>query len=384
MILSSNPTEILPELTQSMFNKGAALYIIKGNFEVKSKIVLPKGSELRIDEGSIRFGEKNNGANNDNETPNGIYLLCNNQETIDNRPYKTLCLTSFGIKSGVIEINKPSDTDNPIKHVLTYTQTLTEFLKDGDYIKNIESDNFEMRLTANCRLMMPTSTEKYVAYLRVVSNKVNTIQIDGKSNFSLTAENCKIERIFANKDGFVLCNRLPGTAEMSRFINCEIFAEDFAMDNKKLEPYDSNFLSIWATFELRIMNNKDIPFEEQPESFNTLTLRGCTVKNIGLTGSVNVNNCKFYFGRNLVDNYETIHASNHSRITNCIFDGQADVIKDLVLKADVIDLFNGHNIIISGCAFVNYNGVKGPGCTMITVKSHYHASPGDNDNQFII
>lgn len=96
---------------------------------------------------------------------------------------------------------------------MTYRQTDSVFMKTGDYIKNVEPDNFKLKLSADCRILSPERTNS--ANLHIVSNKVNTIQIDGKCNFQLFAENCKFERIFACVQGMVLVHRIDDLAYKS-------------------------------------------------------------------------------------------------------------------------------------------------------------------------
>lgn len=349
-IIGSNAQSQPLTLNQETFNDNNTTYIIKGDCIIASKIKLPAGCELIIDGGSITLNEPS--TTGTTSQPKGIFLLGSNQTTIGSSTYSTLCLTSKAEKTGV---NKPTDG----KHTVVYRQTSSVFMKDGDYIKNVEPDNFEMKLTADCRVLLPHQTSR--AQLLILSNKVNTIQIDGKCNYQLHAENCKFERIFACSDGMCFVNRTVGTTETSRFDNCEIFASNF---DSSLTPYDSSFLSIWTYYAGEPANSLT--------TLNRLILHDCVVTNLGLTGTVLVDNCTFLFGPNVNNNYETIHCSNHSRITNCIFDGRENITGIPKLNSDVIDTFNGHDIIIDGCTFKDYKSDGEAGRTMITVKSHYY------------
>lgn len=187
----------------------------------------------------------------------------------------------------------------------------------------------------------------------------------------------------------VFSNRCLVNNISSRLVNCEFFAENYGFNipddpddpTKSKDPTpNSCFLSIWFSPPAS---------KHESDNSNTAILRDCVFRNIGLTGTVMTKNCNFFFGPNVNFNYEAIHADDHSRIINCRFDGRAQVQDQLGLKDDVIDLFNGHDIIIAGCSFLNYRGYEKPdatpeqknqgkaGINMITVKSHYRS---DNDN----
>ena len=78
-----------------------------------------------------------------------------------------------------------------------------------------------------------------------------------------------------------------------------------------------------------------------------LTMRDCELDNIGLSGEMHVDNCTFIYGDNLNYNNEAIHCASHSRILNSKFDGNGTTN----LLYDVIDCFNGHDIVIGNCTF---------------------------------
>ena len=58
-------------LRSEMFNAGTAIYVIKGECTVKSRLILPQGSTLLIEDGSV--GLSNAGATG--AFPNGIYPM---------------------------------------------------------------------------------------------------------------------------------------------------------------------------------------------------------------------------------------------------------------------------------------------------------------------
>ncbi len=357
VILNSNSTEGLPELTQSLFNAGAAIYCVESNYELKSQIVLPVGSKLIIQGGSIKLGKEGN-----RSQPNGIFLLCSNQNSLVNRSYSTLCLTA---KAKYIKVNDPTSGS----YSIIYSESLTVFMGDGDYINNVAPDNFEMRLTCDCRLMLPKSTNP--AILNIHSNKVNTIQIDGKCKFQIMADNCKLERIFACTEGMVLVNDSDTESGASRFENCEIFATSFA---PLLTPPSSFFLSIWATTSNSQNHSVDVT--------NSLNLHDCVVRNLGLVGTVNAENCRFVYGSNLTTKQVAIKCSAHSRIINSLFDGQDNIIGNQDFFNSVIDCSGGQDVLIDGCAFIDYKGKGGTGCRMINITLGYNvplSSGGSGD-----
>lgn len=368
-------------LTQSFFNAGAAIYVVKSDYKLNSKVVLPAGSELRIEGGSISLQVPWN------QSPSaqsyGIYILCSNQEKAGSENYSTLCVTS---RAAVRSVGSGIEG----KQALGYVQTSSLFMKEGDYIKNVEPDNFEMKLTTDCRILLPKDTNK--ANLSILSNKVNTIQIDGKCNFQLHAKNCKFERIFACPSGMVLvstveldtitdnkdANKITYSSPLntySLFENCEIFASD----GVSLDANDPYFLSIVATVDaMRIENPSDEYYENIQnkihtlEIINSLVLQDCVISNIGLTGSVNIDNCSFLFGSNYNKNGSLIRVSKYSRIKNCIFDGREKIIGTPKLSADVIDIICSRDIIIEGCTFKAYSTLEEEDCSVIRLTSQYY------------
>ncbi len=282
--------------------------------------------------------------------PNGIYLLCSNQEGIGKSSYSTLCLTSRAAK---LVIQGPSESNLTQKSVPTYLQLNACFMRDGDYIRNLEPDHFEMRLTEMCRIVLPNTNIS--AKLIISSNKINPIQFDGKCDFEINAQDCRLERIFACSNGMVLTNRSDENA-VSRFDNCEIFAEDF---DANLTPPSSLFLAIWANVANSNGRAQDIT--------NSLILHDCTITNIGLLGTILADNCNFILGANLQKTIGTLKCEAHSRLLNCMFDGRELVEPTLNLERDVVGC-NGEDVLIEGCTFQNYRGTSG---NLITITVSY-------------
>lgn len=149
MILKSdNPDNSI--LTSKLLNSENTLYVIQGDYTVESLVLLPHGSELRVEYGSISLSDSYNKDQPDQpDQLYGIFMLLPGQDEIDDRPYYTLCLTSRAVN--------PTKNESEGKITLSYTQTHTVFMKDGDFIRNINEVYFEMRLTADCRILLPES-----------------------------------------------------------------------------------------------------------------------------------------------------------------------------------------------------------------------------------
>ena len=358
VIIPDNIVNGVNTLTQRELNKLDTIYIVESDFTLGGNLTLPNGCELRIEGGSIKSG-KDKGFR--------IYMP-NNSDSYKSRNtdyYSYLTLASPATPNVDESQNK-----------IIYTETEAVFMTDGDYIKSTADDHFEIHTTTECRVMLPGSGAPR-GTLHITSDKVNSIQIDGKSNFQMHAENCRFERIFANKDGWSMVNRRKNHTDYNIFTNCDIWASDYPL-NKDNNPAGSNFLTISAGV---VAGEKD-PDNRTSEQMNWLILRDCMVDNVGLQGTVHVENCTFLFGYNVNDNYETIHCGSHSRILNCTFDGRNSIGESpLPLSADVIDLYNAHDVVIDGCTFIAYTaklnaeGQIVPGINMISVKSHYSSNP---------
>lgn len=338
-------------LTREALSTKDAIYLVKYDFKINGSVELPNGCELIIDGGSIKGGS--------------IYLPCNGESVrnTDYYSYLEICSTS------TCSINAGKE--------LKYQETGNVYLGAGCRISSSKTNHFEMYLNQPCRIKLPNHGQ--VGTLYVESDKVNSIQIDGSCDFQIHAENCKFERIFANQFGWSFVNRFQKKVDYNTFENCEIWAKDYPLS----APENSNFLSL----SCKVLIDDEKPLQNPDaitttsNSLNWLIIRNSIITNTGINGTVKVDDCTFLFGKNCNNNYETIHCGNHSRITNCLFDGRSS-LGDTVsnLNADVIDLFNGHDIIIDGCTFTNFVGIAKPCCNMITVKSHYSANPTQEDN----
>lgn len=132
------------QLTTSMLDIGAAIYEAHGDFTIKSTVILPKGSELRLVEGSITvIGAtlRQNGVAE--EVPillSGVYMHTSDQTDGIVGKYTTLCLT------GAADLNKSLGEYLPVDSVI---------MRPGDYISNRVADEFEIRVTGECRVILP-------------------------------------------------------------------------------------------------------------------------------------------------------------------------------------------------------------------------------------
>lgn len=349
-------------LSPSALTTNDAIYIVRDDFEIVEPINLPLGCELRIEGGSIKASKLD-----DNAPLRGkIYMTPQPQP-------KSSRNTEFYDRLTIASTAKESVSDNTI----SYTPNEGVFLADGCVLKSTTDYHFEIFVNTPCRIELP---EEPRGTLHINSDKVNSIQIDGKCDFQIHAENCKFQRIFANKCGWAMTNRIEHNTDYNIFENCEIWANDFP----KNANTDSNFLSLSAGV---IIGNETNTTNPSTETINWLIIKDSMISDLGINGTINVSNCTFLFGSNTNNNYETIHCGNHSRITNCLFDGRQEAgIQIPNLTADVIDLFNGHDIIIDGCTFIGYISENEAGRNIITVKSHYAQpaptpeTPQPNDN----
>ncbi len=326
-------------LTQEALDTPNAIYIIKHDFVIKKSIKLYNGCELRVEDGSITGGK--------------IFLPVENESNDSKFDY------------GMLSIGECYDPDN------SQAGEQKPFFADGCFIKSKRPNHFDIFVNTECRIMLGEHynySER--ATLHLMSNKVNSIQIDGKCGYQIHAENCRFQRIFECPDGWSFVNRLPNNVDYNIFENCIIWADDYAKEEKT----DSAFLALVAG----VSSNKPNNTPSTTESLNWLIMRNCIIDNLGLDGSVDVDNCNFLFGSNTNDNYETIHCGNHSRIRNSYFDGCYST-KKVELTADVIDVYNRHNIIIEGCTFTGYMA-NTDGRNIITIKSHYYyPNPPENN-----
>lgn len=339
-------------LTQAMLNLSDTIYIANYDYVIEvSNLKLPFGSELRIDGGSI--------------SGNPIYLPSSDNDTSKCVEYSMLLVGPHVADGSTTE----TDTDTP-------------YLLSGSFIKSYGVRSFTMALYGDCRIALAgygTGGQCLIneGELKIVSSKDYTIQIDGKTELSFSAENCNFQRIFrsANTVGFEFVNR-SNTAELKVVMtNCKIWAYDC-----KVNSSDSDYQI------LRVGT--------QCAGTARLILRDCTLDNVGVGGKVYIDNCKFFFGNNLKKNHESVHCGSYSRVMNSTFDGRGacrefsnteeeDTECGYMLDSDVIDVFNGHDIVIENCTFVNYINDPTAAPCLITIKSHYIATglPDSSDQE---
>lgn len=363
IILSQNIVDGRNILSPSALTTDDAIYIVRHDFEVVESVLLPLGCELRIEGGSIKASGTTKDVNN-RIIVKGKICMTPIQDSRNTQFYNQLTIASTATEQ---------ISDNSIE----YTPNEEIFLANGCVLKSTTDYHFEIYVNTPCRIMLP---EEPRGALHISSDRVNSIQIDGKCDFQIHAENCKFQRIFACKWGWCTINRLAHNIDYSIFENCEIWANDYP----KKDDTGSNFLSLSAGVILGNTSNTTTP---SSETINWLIIKDSMISNLGINGTVNVSNCTFLFGSNTNDNYETIHCGSHSRITNCLFDGRQEAgIQIPNLTADVIDLYNGHDIIIDGCTFIGYISENNAGRNIITDKSHYAnpaptpENPQPNDN----
>lgn len=338
-------------LSPSALSTNDAIYIVRDDFEIVEPINLPLGCELRIEGGSIKASGIEKDANGNTIVKGKIYMTPQPQP-------KSSRNTEFYDRLTIASTAKESVSDNTI----SYTPNEGVFLADGCVLKSTTNYHFEIYVNTPCRVMLP---QEPGGTLHINSGKVNSVQIDGKCDFQIHAENCKFQRIFACKWGWVMINRIKHNIDYNIFENCEIWANDFP----KNANTDSNFLSLSAGV---IIGNETNTTNPSTETINWLIIKDSVISNLGINGTVNVNNCTFLFGNNPNNNYETIHCGNYSRITNCLFDGRSKLGHIAPpLAQDLIDTFNGHDIIIDGCTFTGYTAASTGGSNLFTLKSHY-------------
>lgn len=356
IILSQNIVNGRNILSPSALTTNDAIYIVRDDFEIVEPINLPLGCELRIEGGSIKASKLN-----ENDPVRGKIYMTPQPPTNSSRNIE------YYARLTIASTAKESVSDNTI----SYTPNEGVFLADGCVLKSTTDYHFEIFVNTPCRVMLPELKDNRRGTLHINSDKVNSIQIDGKCDFQIHAENCKFQRIFACEWGWSTANRLAHNIDHSIFENCEIWAKDYPLPLSTIPRNNSNFLSLSAGVIKDNFNGVE-NYHASSEVLNWLILRDSVISNLGINGNINANNCTFLFGRNCNDNYETIHCGSHSRITNCLFDGRqksGQVVPNLT--ADVIDVYNGHDIIIDGCTFIGYQATGTAGRNMITVKSHY-------------
>lgn len=349
--------KILPEnmvngehvLTQEMLNKADTIFIANFDYIIEaSDLRLPYGSELRIDGGSI--------------SGQPIFMPSSNADSLQAKEYAMLLVGPHVSKE------KLSENDSKITYLLS-----------GSILKSYGVRSFSLTLYGDCRIALPAygnGDDCLIdeGQLNVVSIHEYTIQIDGKTELSLNAENCTFQRIFECSGGFSFVNRSNVSDLRVIFTNCKVWAYDNGV------TYDSSIMPITVGTSSRCTGN------------SRLILRDCVLENIGVIGELYIDNCKFIFGNNVNYNNESVHCASHSRILNSVFDGRGmcastniskeDVECEFKLNADVIDVFNGHDIVIENCTFVNYIDETNSGACLITIKSHYiYGGRPDEGNQ---
>ncbi len=371
IILSQNIVNSRNILSPSALITNDAIYIVRHDFEVVEPVSLPLGCELRIEGGSIKASGTTKDDNDHTIVKGKIYMTPVPENSSRNTEHYSL-LTIASTANESISGNS-----------IEYTPNEEIFLADGCYLKSTTGYHFEIYVNTPCRIMLPQLKDSRRGTLHIKSDKVNSIQIDGKCDFQIHAENCKFQRIFACKWGWCTINRLAHNIDYSIFENCEIWANDYPLPLSTIPHNNSNFLSLSAGVIKDELSGVE-SHRASSEVLNWLIIKDSVISNLGINGNINVNNCTFLFGSNCNDNYETIHCGSHSRITNCLFDGRQKSGQAVPnLTADVIDVYNGHDIIIDGCTFIDFQADKvAPGRNMITVKSHYFdpVNSGVSDN----
>ncbi len=366
-VIPQNIVEGINRLTQSAINTPDTIYIVRYDFEISEPVTLPYGCELRIEGGSISGGN--------------INLTKVASSKIAQPQANDWAINEFYMQLTVAPTAEPYIVAGKLK----YRTSGKVYLTDGCVLKSINDHDFYLYLNTSCRVMLPESPR---GTLHIKSDKVNSIQIDGKCDFEIHAENCRFERIFANHWGWQFVNRLYNNIDHNIFENCMIWAKDFPLD--KSLATDSNFHSL--NVGINPGTSADASSRPATESINWLVLSNCVVDNLGISGSVNVDNCTFIFGRNTNDGYETIDCNKHSRITNCVFDGKSILKTDNqaadsstptdheYLNGDVIHL-RWNDCIIDGCTFIGYKNKDNVSCNLISVLFSYSAISTNKANE---
>lgn len=355
IILSQNIVNGRNILSPSALTTNDAIYIVRDDFEIIEPINLPLGCELRIQGGSIKASGIEKDANGNTIVKGKIYMTPQPSTNASRNK-------EFYLRLTIASTAQESVTGNTID----YTPNEEVFLADGCVLKSTTDYHFEIYVNTLCRIMLPQEPR---GTLHINSDKVNSIQIDGKCDFQIHAENCKFQRIFANVWGCGMINRIKHNIDYNIFENCEIWAKDYPLQLSTIPNNNSNFLSLTTGV---IVDDKTQSTTPSTETINWLILKDSIISNLGISGTVNVNHCTFLFGNNPNNNYETIHCGNYSRITNCLFDGRSKLGHIAPpLAQDLIDTFNGHDIIIDGCTFTGYTAASTGVSNLFTIKSHY-------------
>lgn len=326
-------------LGQSDFQSRDTIYLINSDFTLREQIYLPYDSEIRIEAGSITFSEGSR-----------IFLPYNNQPNGTSN-LKLYSMLSVG----------PSLSDGA-----TITVGPSRLLP-GSVLRSFDRNSFYLELYGKSRMCLPeygpealpnAYSDEIRGKITVKSAEGSEIEIDGKTTLNFYAEDCNFRRVFISPNGFGFINRSKVYDLEVVLKNCKLWADDYG-DN----------LGIGAPkIPLDVLSQKDCPSAR-------LEALDCVFDNAGIQGEVYVENCRFLFGGNLLNNNEQIHCGSHSRILNSYFDGRNGALNEY----DIIDTYNGGDIVIENCTFVNYKS-SSIEPNLITVKSHYRtAGSGIND-----
>lgn len=319
-------------LGQSDFQSRDTIYLINSDFTLREQIYLPYDSEIRIEAGSITFSEGSRIFLPYNNQPNGASNL------------KLYSMLSVG----------PSLSDGA-----TITVGPSRLLP-GSVLRSFDRNSFYLELYGKSRMCLPeygpealpnAYSDEIRGKITVKSAEGSEIEIDGKTTLNFYAEDCNFRRVFISPNGFGFINRSKVYDLEVVLKNCKLWAttKTTATAGDSMMP-----LLITSGTECRPAR---------------LKARDCVFDNEGIQGEVHVENCRFLFGGNLLNNNEQIHCGSHSRILNSYFDGRGD--KDICLNEyDIIDTYNGGDIVIENCTFVNYKS-NGDKPNLITIKSHY-------------
>lgn len=174
-------------LSPSALTTNDAIYIVRDDFEIVEPINLPLGCELRIEGGSIKASKLN-----ENDPVRGKIYMTPQPPTNSSRNIE------YYARLTIASTAKESVSDNTI----SYTPNEGVFLADGCVLKSTTDYHFEIFVNTPCRVMLPELKDNRRGTLHINSDKVNSIQIDGKCDFQIHAENCKFQRIFACEWGW--------------------------------------------------------------------------------------------------------------------------------------------------------------------------------------
>ena len=342
VVLPANPVGGRHILTQSMMSAPNTRYVVEREYYIDSVVKIPVDSEVVVNTGFV--------------AGRSMYFTGGDFSVTPKSYVNVLELTGSG----------GPDLDRP-------------YLMPGSRVRNGMDYKFEMHLTGECRVLLPSyGGEDQDGSLIITSNRENSIQIDGSTTLEFMARDCKFQRVFYSDSGWAFVNRTEGTFKSVLIDNCVIWAEAFAGDVSKCK---SSFFSLAAKVILK--SGKGVAEKVSGIPMTThyrLLVTNSIIDNVGLEGEMISENNVFDFGLNLSSNHETIHCGSHSRITNCVFDGGAASGNAVPLKSDVIDVFNGHDIVISGCTFRDFITKGQVGRNMITIKSHYNLNSTVDEN----